>query len=166
MTRYGKGGAGRLARAIRLTSLLFVGLSLSNAIGTGLFLRNARPARGVIIGMDQIDNPVPLVAPETGRVFYPVVEFADEGNTRYVIEARRGIRSPDVGPGDTVEVLYRPERPQSARLNDPVELWGATGVFGGLAALALFISLVAPFGFADIRAHRRSASPVWKEDES
>lgn len=158
-------GAGRIGRALRLVSLLFLGIAVSNAIGTWLFLQNARSAEGVVVDMEVVENAVPLVAPETGRVFYPIIEFADATDTRYVVETRRGVRSPDLSTGDTVQVLYRPERPGSARVDTPVELWGASAVFGLLSLIALFVGLVAPFGFADIRGHRRSVSPVWKEED-
>ncbi|TVQ25219.1 MAG: DUF3592 domain-containing protein [Spirochaetaceae bacterium] len=165
MRRTGKQKKIGVGRMIRLISLLLFGVALSHAFGTWLFLRTAVSTEGEVIAFDQVDNPAPLVAPETGRLFYPIIEFADETDTRYVVEARRGVRSMELEPGDRIRVLYRPERPEAARVDDPMELWGATGIFGLLSAVMLFISLVAPFGFADIRGHRRSVSPVWKEED-
>ncbi|MFP4509301.1 MAG: DUF3592 domain-containing protein [Spirochaetota bacterium] len=158
-------GAAIIGRALRLVSLLFLGIAVSNAIGTWLFLQNARSTEGVVVDMEVIENPVPLVAPETGRVYYPVIEFTDETDTRYVVETRRGVRSPELSAGDAVPILYRPGRPESARMDTLVELWGASAVFGLLSLISLFVGLVAPFGFADIRGHRRSVSPVWKEED-
>ena len=154
-----------LGRMIRLISLLLFGVAVSHAFGTWFFLQSAISAEGEVIACERVDNPAPLVAPETGRLFYPVIEFADETDTRYVVEARRGVRSVELESGDHIPVLYRPDRPESARVDDPMELWGATGIFGLLSIVMLFISVVAPFGFADIRGHRRSTSPVWKEED-
>lgn len=47
-------------------------------------------------------------------------------------------------PGEVIEVRYRENNPNDARINNFVSIWGETVVFGGLPALVILIVYLNP----------------------
>jgi hypothetical protein len=66
----------------------------------------------------------------------PVVEFETPAGRAVRFESAASVRRPTpYHPGDAVNVLYLPDRPEKAEIDDPRFLWMPAGMglfFGGL----------------------------------
>jgi hypothetical protein len=126
-----------------LFTLVGVGLLGSGALlysNTRAFLRDAIEGTGMVIAVDRSRS-----ADGDGFVYYPVIEFTPLDGNQIEFTANVGSNPPAYAVGDSVNLLYRPESPQAARIKDFWSLWlgeiivvGIGGVFtpiglGGLA---------------------------------
>lgn len=116
---------------------LLVGLSF--LVQTLWFLSGARRAVGKVV-----DHAVEWVTSHdengtrTYQVYYPVVEFDDASGAKQRVRMAFGSTSAEHTVGCPVTVLYRPERPTSARLDSFWHLWFfalAVSLCGGLSIL-------------------------------
>ncbi|WP_020013724.1 DUF3592 domain-containing protein [Promicromonospora sukumoe] len=102
------------------------------AVRTAAFLADARPADGVVIGLDEqyssSDNG-------SARYTYHAVVAYDVGGREYELTDRTGTNPPRYDVGEDVTVLYDPADPGEARLEASYGYWLET-IFG-LVALAL-----------------------------
>lgn len=118
---------------------LFLGIGL---VLTGMsvsFLASAERARGTVVGLDwryeqRSDSGG---ASRTRRVreepvAYPVVEFISADGVRRTFRSDTGANPPAYEEGDGVEVLYRADSPEDARINGFASLWLLPLVFGGI----------------------------------
>jgi hypothetical protein len=71
---------------------------------------------------------------------YSVIKFQVNGNTVWF----NGDDNIIYKPGETVPVRYPDDNPKGARINDFVNVWGDTVVFGGLPALVIFFVYIHP----------------------
>ncbi len=110
-----------------LISLALLAVSSAMYLRAWAFVSAARRTTG---------NVIALTPDEEEEVFFPVVEFtADDGVTRRV-RGKVGRKPPAHKVGDTVSILYHPQRPDDMRINTFGELWlpslialGASGLF-------------------------------------
>ncbi|MFI9487313.1 DUF3592 domain-containing protein [Promicromonospora sp. NPDC052451] len=102
------------------------------AAGTAEFLASARPADGVVVGLDE-----DLSRDGDGRtrsVYHPVVAY-EVGGQEHTVTGRTGTSPPAYDVGERVTVLYDPAAPDEARIKEGYAYWLET-VFG-LVALVL-----------------------------
>lgn len=118
-----------------ILGLLLVGGGVVALIGKAAFVHSAERARGVVRDSEQ--GP-----------FHTVVEFTAADGQQ--IEFRQnGLAAHSVG--DTVDILYPPENPDAAFIDDPFDVYGWES--GGLVMGGAFLLL----GVGRLVAARRSA---------
>lgn len=71
--------------------------------------------------------------------YFPVIRFFTPDGNLVEFQSSTGSNPPAYSTGELVEVLYRPEAPERARINSFSSLWGATLVVGGIG-LAFFLT--------------------------
>jgi Protein of unknown function (DUF3592) len=92
-----------------------------------------------------------------GDYFCPVFSFQTKDGTRHTVTSGIGSYPPAYRIGDTVSVLYYPWAPDSARLDNWFELWGAPifiAVFGVVNLIGGLITQKWPAIVARLRGHR------------
>jgi Protein of unknown function (DUF3592) len=115
------------------TLFLVIGLILAGVSVS--FLADAERARGTVVSLEwrrdssggfrqKRVNDQPMA--------YPVVEFTSVDGTRRTFRDSSGSQPPAYQEGERVEVLYRADSPQDARINGFLSLWLLPLVFGGI----------------------------------
>ncbi|MFE5818308.1 DUF3592 domain-containing protein [Streptomyces sp. NPDC056479] len=108
--------------------LILAGISVS-------FLADAERARGTVVELEwrSDDNGASRKARENNRpVAYPVVEFTSGDGTPRTFRGSTGSNPPSYERGERVEVLYRADSPEDARINGFASLWLLPLIFGGI----------------------------------
>jgi hypothetical protein len=130
-------------------SLLLFGFILYQR--TESFIERAWPTPGVVVGFERGDGDDPQTV--------PVVRFQTTKGEERRFRADLYVAWRDYGMGDTVPVLYDPEQPADARVDDSLLLWVApmiAGTFGLILCLgsssALAVAILSEQG-----ARRRAA---------
>ena len=157
---------GMFTRVFRAVSLLLGAVALISAGTTLFFVVNSESATGSVVDFEEVTNPAPVLNPGgTSSFYYAIIQFSTPENRQVRFQGRSGRGDSSFEQGDRVEVRYRPENPEQARIDSTLEIWATPLIFGGLFLVFGIIGLVAPFAFADHRGNRRSASPVWPETQ-
>jgi hypothetical protein len=120
-----------LVTAIQRTALLYSGVS----------------ADGTVVGKRSSGSAHPSYA--------PVVKFEASNGRTYVVTSDVSGAEPDFGLGQHVPVLYRPDHPESARLEAFAQLWTMPLVVGGVGAGFSIIPAIVLSGW---RRRRRMSS--------
>ncbi|MER5939140.1 DUF3592 domain-containing protein [Streptomyces sp. NPDC001928] len=108
--------------------LILAGMSVS-------FLADAERAPGTVVELEwrSDDNGASRKARENNRpVAYPVVEFTSADGTARTFRSSTGSNPPSYEEGERVEVLYRADSPEDARINGFASLWLLPLIFGGI----------------------------------
>jgi hypothetical protein len=119
--------------AVGIADLVGIGLLLLSFFlyqRTEAFIRRAWPAPGVVVGFERGDGDERQPA--------PVVLFETPRGEEHRFRADLYVAWRDYGMGETVPVLYDPERPGDARVDDSLLLWVAPLV---AAAFGLILTL-------------------------
>ncbi|MFF0227964.1 DUF3592 domain-containing protein [Streptomyces sp. NPDC004629] len=118
---------------------LFLGIGLVLTGVSVSFLASAERTRGTVVGMewryDQRNDRGGVS--RTRRVHdepvaYPVVEFTSADGIRRTFRSDTGANPPAYEEGAGVEVRYRADSPEDARINGFASLWLLPLVFGGI----------------------------------
>lgn len=141
-------GTNLLAVAFRLVGLAFAGIAIVVAVTAGVFVAQSRLVSGTVVDFDVIDNSIRFLGGDgqRGLLYYPIVAYKLDG-IDYEVTGSRGRVRPDYEEGELVSVLVSETRPPRARLNTTMGVWGSSIILGGLAALFLLLSVLAPYGF-------------------
>jgi hypothetical protein len=108
--------------------LILAGVSVS-------FLADAERARGTVVALEwrNDNNGVSHRKRANDKpAAYPVVEFTSADGTRRTFRDSTGSRPPSYEVGERVEVLYRADSPEDARINGFASLWLLPLIFGGI----------------------------------
>ena len=119
--------------AVGFADLVGVGLLLLSFFlyqRTEAFITRAWPVSGVVVGFERGDGDEPTTA--------PVVRFETPRGEEHRFRADLYIAWRDYGMGDAVPVLYDPQEPADARVDDSLLLWLAPLV---AAAFGLILTL-------------------------
>ncbi|MEH2117639.1 DUF3592 domain-containing protein [Nostoc sp.] len=84
-------------------------------LNTRSFVTSAIPAQGTII--DLVQRSSTDSKGSSSYVYYPVVKFTARSGESTVFEADTGSNPPEFTKGQQVEILYSPQKPDSARIN-------------------------------------------------
>ncbi|MGW2559280.1 DUF3592 domain-containing protein [Streptomyces sp. NPDC001514] len=137
--------------AIAFGALFFViGLILSGVSVS--FLVDAERAQGTVVALEWRNdhNGVSRKKRENDKpVAYPVVEFTSADGRRRTFRSSTGSNPPSYEEGERVEVLYRADSPEDARIKGFASLWLLPLVFGGSGLL------IAGIGTAVATARRK-----------
>ncbi|MCX4734334.1 DUF3592 domain-containing protein [Streptomyces sp. NBC_01363] len=115
------------------TLFLVVGLILAGVSAS--FLTDAERAPGTVVALERRNdhNGASRKKRESDRpVAYPVVEFTSADGTPRTFRSSTGSNPPSYEQGERVEVLYRSDSPEDARINGFASLWLLPLLFGGI----------------------------------
>ncbi|RCJ37315.1 hypothetical protein A6770_14365 [Nostoc minutum NIES-26] len=130
---------------LRIFGSIFAGIGSIFAVtgiiiglNTRSFVATAIPAQGTIIDL------VPRSSTDSNGyhssyVYYPVVKFTDRSGEPTVFESKAGSDPPAFSKGQQVEVLYNPQKPNSAMINSWHEFWLLPVIFTSLGLIFVLI---------------------------
>ncbi len=123
-----------LAAVIGFGSLfLIIGLILAGVSVS--FLRDAKRAQGTVVSLDWGTGHGSTYGKSRttgGSMAYPVVAFTSADGTTRTFTGSTGSNPPSYDLGERVEVLYRADSPEDARINGFLSLWLLPLIFGGI----------------------------------
>ena len=114
---------------------LFLGIGL---ILTGVsvsFLTDAERAPGTVVALEWRNDHSGVSRKSRasdGPAAYPVVEFTSADGAPRTFRSSTGSNPPSYEKGERVEVLYRADSPEDARIKGFASLWLLPLIFGGL----------------------------------
>ncbi|MGW7519960.1 DUF3592 domain-containing protein [Streptomyces sp. NPDC054796] len=119
------------------TLFLVIGLIVA---GTSVsFLTSAERAQGTVVDLEWRVSHTESSRKKHGDdkpSAYPVVEFTSADGTPRTFHSSTGSNPPSYERGERVEVLYRADAPEDARINGFASLWLLPLIFGGIGLLA------------------------------
>ncbi|MFJ4526665.1 DUF3592 domain-containing protein [Streptomyces sp. NPDC088810] len=122
---------------------LVIGLILAGVSAS--FLADAERVRGTVVALEWRDDHSEVSRRKRvadGPVAYPVVEFTAADGTRRTFRDSTGSNPPAYERGERVEVLYRADSPEDARINGFASLWLLPLIFGGIGLVFAGIGTV------------------------
>jgi hypothetical protein len=152
-------GKDLLSLSFRIIGLLFVAIGAVVAAATTVFVTRAQPVEGRVVDYSVEQNAITFMNSDesTGMLFYPIVEYQAEGGGVHRITGRMGRASRAYDEGTPLTVLVSATDPTDARINTVFGVWGSAIILGGLGAVFLLLSALAPYGFGGMRPGPRSA---------
>ncbi|MFE7274078.1 DUF3592 domain-containing protein [Streptomyces sp. NPDC057623] len=111
-----------------VVGLILAGVSVS-------FLANAERAQGTVVTLEWRSDSGGSSRKSRGSnepTAYPVVEFTSKDGTPRTFRGSTGSNPPSYDKGERVEVLYRADSPEDARINGFASLWLLPLIFGGI----------------------------------
>ena len=129
---------------------LFLVLGIRNFLRTRRFVRQASSATGAVTDVKtRTSTSHSSDGFEVRRYRYPVVRFQTQDGRTVEFESKTGTSSFSQGPGERVEVLYDPLKPEEARIKTFMMLWFVPMIFVVLGffmfAFGMLFALVALF---------------------
>jgi hypothetical protein len=121
-------GAIAFGSVFLVVGLILAGVSVS-------FLADAERARGTVVALEwrNDDSGASRKTRENDKpAAYPVVEFTSADGTPRTFRSSTGSNPPSYEKGERVEVLYRADSPEDARINGFASLWLLPLIFGGI----------------------------------
>jgi Protein of unknown function (DUF3592) len=120
---------------LSVVGAVFLVLGIRNLVRTRRFVGRASSATGTVT--DIKNRRSTSHSSEGSRIRrYPVVRFQTQEGRTVEFESETGTSSFSQGPGEQVEVLYDPLRPEEARIKTFIMLWFAPLIF---SVLGLFM---------------------------
>ncbi|WP_343560151.1 DUF3592 domain-containing protein [Kiloniella sp. b19] len=129
-----------LPRLVRFAATLFFAFGFGWAIHTWSYLDDALRADGEVVDIVAIENTAKDSDKQRQTLYFPVVRFMTRDGRAINFQAGTGSQSPIHSAGDPVTILYNPEAPEDARLDDFASLWGPALAMAAMGAFALFLS--------------------------
>ncbi|MGR3279095.1 DUF3592 domain-containing protein [Acaryochloris marina NIES-2412] len=75
----------------------------------------------------------------SGETYAPIVQFRDFSGTVIEFKSNFGSKPPQYEIGELVEVLYRIDAPEQARIKSFLSLWGASLILGFMGSIFVVI---------------------------
>jgi hypothetical protein len=117
------------------------------------FSRSVVRAEGKVIQLRERQDS------EHGTMYSPVVLFRDSSGADHTINSSGYSTVPHHRIGESVVVLYRPDEPSSAKLNEFMEVWGLPTIAGFLAGFYLPVGFMVLYWPKIWQRFQRVASP-------
>lgn len=76
---------------------------------------------------------------KNSTTYKPLVQFTSQTGEVIEFTSPSGSSPPSYAKGEKVEILYLPEQPQKAEINDFFSLWGVVAIVGGLGGIFFLI---------------------------
>ncbi|MGW0908353.1 DUF3592 domain-containing protein [Streptomyces sp. NPDC002853] len=111
-----------------VVALILAGVSIS-------FLADAERAKGTVVALEWRSDSSGTSHKKRRSdepAAYPVVEFTSADGTPRTFQSSAGSNPPAYDRGEQVEVLYRADAPEDARINGFLSLWLLPLIFGGI----------------------------------
>lgn len=99
------------------------------------FIRQARQAQGCIIQLVDREE-------DGGTSYYPVFTFKDANGVKHIVYSDTGSYPPTYQIGDKITVLYNPNNPRYAKINNFFSIWIIPLITGVLGVTYLPIGLI------------------------
>ena len=116
---------------LSVVGAVFLVLGIRNFVRTRRFVSRALSATGTVT--DVKNRRSTSHSSEGSRIRrYPVVRFQTQEGRTVEFESETGTSSFSQGPGEQVEVLYDPLKPEEARIKTFIMLWFAPLIFSVL----------------------------------
>ncbi|MFI0238747.1 DUF3592 domain-containing protein [Streptomyces sp. NPDC016845] len=135
----GRGPAWWITFALIAFGALFMVIGAITAGVSASYVANAERAPGTVVGLDwradHSSGSRKHRSSSGGPVAYPVVEFVPADGERRTFTDSSGSKPPAYDEGERVEVLYRAESPEDAKINGFQSLWLLPLIFGGVGVL-------------------------------
>ena len=132
-----------------ILSYLFLAIGIGLLAGAGYayhttssFVAQARKAQGTVVAL---------------RSGAPEVKFRTEDGREVRFTSSVSSKPPSYDVGETVEVLYRPDRPEDAEVDALMTLWFGAILLGGMGSVFSLVGAALVFGWG-----RRAADPRLK----
>ncbi|WP_455753857.1 DUF3592 domain-containing protein [Streptomyces griseorubiginosus] len=126
-----------------VAGLLLPGVSVS-------FLADAERTKRTVLALEWRDDDTGTPRrsrSRNGPAAHPVVEFTSADGTARTFRSSTGSNPPSYDKGDRVEVLYRADSPDDARINGFAYLWLLPLILGGIGLLFAGVgTTIAPAG--------------------
>ncbi|WP_409062537.1 DUF3592 domain-containing protein [Streptomyces sp. SYP-A7185] len=113
--------------------VILAGVSIS-------FLTDAERAKGTVVSLEwrtDHSGSSRKTRGNDGPVAYPVVEFTSADGKPRTFESSMGSNPPSYDQGERVDVLYRADSPEDARIDGFVSLWLLPLIFGGIGLIII-----------------------------
>ncbi|WP_051095249.1 DUF3592 domain-containing protein [Streptomyces sp. LaPpAH-108] len=127
-----------MARGFIAFGVLFLGIGAAVAGVSVSYLASAERAQGTVVALEWRDGHSSGVSRHrrsSGPSAYPVVAFTTKDGERRTFRSDAGSNPPAYEEGERVEILYRADSPEDARINGFLSLWLLPLIFGGIGAL-------------------------------
>ncbi|MEB4589851.1 DUF3592 domain-containing protein [Candidatus Thiothrix sp. Deng01] len=111
------------------------------------FLRTALSAQGTVVELVRSRS-------RDSTTYAPAVNFTTHEGKPISFTSTTSSNPPSYTEGETVEVFYQADRPESAKINGFFSLWGGALILGGIGAVFFIISA------SIILASRRKAQTI------
>ncbi|MEU6661944.1 DUF3592 domain-containing protein [Streptomyces sp. NPDC046821] len=129
--------AGRLATIVLIgvgAVFLIVGLSMAGVSIS--YLSDAERAPGKVVSLEwRRDYSSSRRHGSDGPMAYPVVQFTSADGKLRTFHSSMGSNPPAYDVGERVEMLYRADSPQDAKISGFFSLWLFPVIFGGIGLL-------------------------------
>jgi len=117
---------------------VFLVFGIRNFVRTRRFVSRASSATGTVTDVKtRTSTSHSSEGTRVRRYRYPVVRFQTQDRRTIELESETGTSSFSQGPGEQVEVLYDPLKPEEARIKTFMMLWFAPLIF---SVLGFFMS--------------------------
>lgn len=141
-------------KTLGIIKYTFLAIGIALLLGAGAIGLHTRSFLSNAVGTDGIVVDLEAQGDRGSTTYRPIIRFQTPGGT-VEFRASSGSNPPSYTVGDTVPVLYSPEKPNDATPDAFFSLWGAATITAGIG-LVFFTIGAAMIGLAQ-RASRREA---------
>jgi hypothetical protein len=164
---------------VRLATICAVVFSIFPLVGLGMlagaffsyqktnsFVKEAAKAEGTVVDLVVVRLIQDNRRPTTSYSYRPTIRFMNSQGTEVEFTSQTGSNPPSYSKGQKVEILYKPDKPQDARINDLFPLWGDSILLAGMGGLFLIIGTPIPvliiflFGERNHEYLKKSGVPI------
>jgi len=119
----------KLVGGIFLTiGLIKLGVAGYFYISQSDFIATAKSTQGQVIDMSRSSD-------DDGDTYAPVVRFTDDRGVTQEFVSRTSSNPPSYSRGEQVDLLYAPDNPGNAIIDDFFSRWGMVAILGGMGAI-------------------------------
>ncbi|MEU6243488.1 DUF3592 domain-containing protein [Streptomyces sp. NPDC047024] len=137
----------RIAWAFIAFGTLFVGIGGAVAVDSASYLSSGERASGTVVDLEWRSSHSHYSGSSrnrqsSGPSAYPVIAFTAKDGEKHTFRDNSGSNPPAYEVGERVEVLYRADSPEDARINGFLSLWLIPVIFGGLGSVFAAVGTV------------------------
>ncbi|NTW69756.1 MAG: DUF3592 domain-containing protein [Chlorobiaceae bacterium] len=132
-------------KVLTIIKYLFTVLGIAMLLGTlyinestRSFMSQAIKTEGTVVRLAESWSGGSTVS-HNSSIYRPVVRFRDRNGLQHEFISSSGSNPPSYLEGEKVELLYLPDKPENAQINEFVSLWAGSIILGGLGTLFLFV---------------------------
>ncbi|MDX2098999.1 MAG: DUF3592 domain-containing protein [Leptolyngbyaceae cyanobacterium bins.59] len=117
--------------------------AFSSYRNTSSFVKAASRSEGTVVDMVVVDTGVNNSSRSRSSIAYrPTIHFIDHTGEKVEFTSSVGTNPPSYSKGQKVEILYHPDEPENAQINDFGSLWGDSITLGGMGGGFLIIGMI------------------------
>lgn len=132
-------------KVLTIIKYLFTTFGIAMLLGTfwisdntRTFLSKAVTTEGTVVRLIESWSGSSNIS-HNSKIYRPVVRFTDGNGSPQVFISSSGSNPPAYSEGEKVELLYLPDDPQKAQINEFFSLWAGSIILGGLGCLFLLV---------------------------